>query len=85
MTISDRLNELRAWYGTVSGKLAATASMLAGLLFFVGQDPTVALFISTFLPFPLNLLLGLGLVLICYVLPHWAIKKDASNGALPDA
>ena len=81
MTLKERIDELRAWYGTVSGKLAAAASMLAGLLFYVSQDPTVALFISAMLPFPVNLILVLVLVVVVYVLPHWAMKRDQNNEA----
>ena len=80
MTFRERVDELRAWYGTVSGKLAAAASAFAGVMMYVSQDPSAALFVSMILPPPLNFLLIGGVVLVAYVLPHWAIKKDERNG-----
>ena len=79
MTLRERLEELRAWYGTVSGRLAAIASGLAGLLMYVSQDPSAALFVSMILPPPLNYLLIGGVIVVAYILPHWASKKDGCD------
>jgi len=77
--IKATLEELRAFLGETSGKLAAAASAVAGILAYVSTDPSVAVIMATILPDPLRTLFIIALVVITYVLPHWAKKKDTPD------
>jgi hypothetical protein len=79
MSIAEQLAELRDWLQAASGKLAAAASLVGGALAYVSTDPSAALFVSQILPPPLNYLMIAAVVVIAYVLPHWAQKKDQAG------
>lgn len=74
--LKTQLTELRDFLSETSGKLAAAASAVAGALAFVSTDPSVALLVSEVLPDPVRFLFILSLVVVTYILPHWAKKKD---------
>lgn len=77
--IKAQLTELHDFLDETSGKLAAAASAAAGALAFVSTDPTVALLFSEVVPDPLRFLFIGSLIIVTYVLPHWAKKKDDTN------
>ena len=79
--IKRYLEDLRAFFEESSGKLAAAASALAGVLAFVSSDPSVAFLVSEMLPGPLRTIYVLTLVVVAYILPHWAKKKDETDHA----
>jgi len=77
----EKFKELKEFLNETSGKLAAIASAVAGALAFVSSDPSVALLVSEVLPGPVRFLFILTLIVVTYILPHWAKKKDeADNG-----
>lgn len=83
-TIEDlkaKLAELRDFLQETSGKLAALTSVVASALAYVSSDPTLALWASEVLPGPLRFAFILALMVVTYILPHWAKKKDDSNAA----
>lgn len=77
--LKAQLTELRDFLSETSGKLAAAASAVAGVLAFVSTDPSVALIASEFLPDILRFPLILLLIVVTYILPHWAKKRDNTN------
>lgn len=76
-----QLTELRDFLDETSGKLAAAASAVAGTMAFVSTDPSVALLLSEVLPEPVRFLFIAVLVVVTYILPHWAKKKDEASDA----
>lgn len=79
--LTTQLTELQDFLSETSGKLAAAASAVAGAMAFVSTDPSVALLVSEVLPDPLRYIFIISLVVVTYILPHWAKKKDEASDA----
>lgn len=77
MTLRERLEEIRAWAATWSGKLALVAASIAGIL---AADPSVAIVATELIPDgPLRVVAIIALVSVTYLLPLKAVKKDATD------
>lgn len=77
MTLRERLDEIRAWAATWSGKLALVAASIAGIL---AADPSVAIVATELIPDgPPRIVAIIALVSVAYLLPLKAVKKDATD------
>ena len=61
---------------TRKGKLAVIASAVSGAFVYISTDPSAALLLSQFLPYPWNFIAILSVAFVAYVLPFWADKTS---------
>jgi hypothetical protein len=78
MTFIEHLQEAREWLSTWSGKLAATAAVIAPVL---AENAMSSLGLAEYVPegWPRFAFL-VGVIVCTFLLPLKAQKKDASNG-----
>lgn len=83
MTLTEHLQEARAWLTTWSGKLAATAAAIAPIL---ADNAMTSLGLAEYVPegWPRFAFL-VGVVVCTFLLPLKAAKKDTADADAPAA